>query len=95
MYAMYTTACARRLVYALRCTTVGKAAPAEFKSQPEGDAETSYLLEWTSLSYTPITEFKLEVRREAAAWEELTVPPVQGGRTNIDNRVAGSLISLN
>jgi hypothetical protein len=56
---------------------VGKAGPAEFKSQPEGEAETSYLVEWTSLSYTPITEFKLEVKPEAGQWVAHNVPATE------------------
>jgi hypothetical protein len=56
---------------------VGKARSADFKSQPEGEAETSYLVEWTSLSYTPLTEFRLEVRREAGQWQEHSLPATE------------------
>ena len=37
------------------------ASTAEFKSQPEGKSESEFLLEWSVLSYTPVTEFNLEV----------------------------------
>ena len=45
------------------CTTSlsGLAAPVQFKSSADGDSEDSFLLEWTSLSYSPITTFRLEV----------------------------------
>ena len=69
----------------LQCSTVptllsgrvGKARAADFKSQPEGEAETSYLVEWTSLSYTPITEFRLEVRREGGEWAQHSLPATE------------------
>jgi hypothetical protein len=56
---------------------VGHARSAEFKSQPEGEAESSYLVEWTSLSYTPLTEFRLEVRQEGGQWVQHTLPATE------------------
>ena len=51
------------------CTSFlsGHAAPAEFKSAAEGRAEDSFLLEWTSLSYSTINSFRLEVAEEVSS----------------------------
>ena len=42
----------------------GKATPAHFKSPWMGDKKqpTEYSLEWVVTSYTPVTEFRLEIR---------------------------------
>lgn len=42
----------------------GKATPANFKSPRMGDKKqpTEYSLEWAVSSYTPVTEFRLEIR---------------------------------
>ena len=42
----------------------GKATPANFKSPRMGDKKqpTEYSLEWVVSSYTPVTEFRLEIR---------------------------------
>ena len=42
----------------------GKATPANFRSAVMGDKKrpTEYTLEWEVSSYTPVTEFRLEVR---------------------------------
>jgi len=54
----------------------GKASPADFKSNPVGTEETSYLLEWSSMSYTPITEFHLETRQVGSSvWRKYSVSP--------------------
>eukprot|EP00090_Calanus_glacialis_P045754 TRINITY_DN8695_c0_g1_i4.p1 TRINITY_DN8695_c0_g1~~TRINITY_DN8695_c0_g1_i4.p1 ORF type:complete len:487 (+),score=100.92 TRINITY_DN8695_c0_g1_i4:183-1643(+) len=54
----------------------GKASPAQFKSSPKGTEESSYLLEWSSMSYTPITEFHLETRQAgSSAWRAYSVSP--------------------
>ena len=60
----------------------GHARSADFKSQPEGESERSYLVEWTSLSYTPLTEFRLDFRREGGQWQEIPVQPSQAGGSN-------------
>jgi hypothetical protein len=76
MYPYASCALALLFVFAF-FERVGKARSADFKSQPEGEAETSYLVEWTSLSYTPLTEFRLEVRREAGQWQEHSLPATE------------------
>jgi len=58
----------------------GKASPAQFKSSPRGTEDSSYLLEWTSMSYTPITEFHLETRQvESSTWRAYSVSPHADG----------------
>jgi hypothetical protein len=42
-------------------------------------------VEWTSLSYTPLTEFRLEVRQEGGQWQEIIVQPLQAGRIKLLN----------
>lgn len=42
----------------------GHASAAEFKSTPAGNQETSFLLEWTSKSFSPISQFKLEIQEK-------------------------------
>lgn len=42
----------------------GHASPAEFKSQASGNKKTTFLLEWTSKSYSPISKFLLDVAQE-------------------------------
>jgi len=52
----------------------GKAAPADFKSNPVSEKETEYTLEWMVASSTLVTEFNVEYRKadEAdAAWTPL------------------------
>ena len=48
------------------CTIPGHAAPAVFKSSPGGREEEEFLLEWTSLSYSPVTQFRLEVAEQSS-----------------------------
>ena len=69
----------------------GHARSADFKSQPEGESERSYLVEWTSLSYTPLTEFRLEIKREGGQWQQHTVPATE--ETNV-SLLLGSLLSF-
>lgn len=58
----------------------GLAGPAEFKSKAEGGDETSFLLEWTVVSYTPVTAFRVETRPEGVtAWTEATATPIEDG----------------
>jgi len=51
----------------------GKAAPANFKSLPMGEALTTYDLEWVVTSSSDVSEFKVEYREdsEGSAWEEV------------------------
>jgi len=51
----------------------GKAAFAQFKSEPQGQEANQFLLEWTSESQTPIEEFELMWRRENGEWEGFEV----------------------
>lgn len=56
------------------------ASTAEFKSQPEGRSETEFLLEWSTLSYTPVKEFKLEVAELGYnSWRSYLVRPSREG----------------
>merc|ERR1712123_179602 len=58
----------------------GHAAPAEFKSAASGHSEDSFLLEWTSMSYTPIEEFRLEISLSpSGSWKSFTVVPTKEG----------------
>jgi len=58
----------------------GHAAPAEFKSAASGHSEDSFLLEWTSMSYTPIEEFRLEISLSpGGSWKSFTVVPSKEG----------------
>ena len=47
----------------------GKATPAQFKSKRMGDKKmpTEFSLEWVVSSYTPVTQFRLEVRPDTEA----------------------------
>ena len=48
-----------------RDTTIqlsGHARPADFKSSPAGTEANSFLIQWSSFSFSPIEEFKLETR---------------------------------
>lgn len=50
---------------AARDTTIqlsGHAKPADFKSSPAGTEANSFLIQWSSFSFSPIEEFKLETR---------------------------------
>jgi len=58
----------------------GHASPADFKSAATGHSETSFLLEWTSKSFTPIDEFLLEVSEGSSSnWEKYQVVPTKDG----------------
>jgi len=58
----------------------GNAAPAVFKSVAAGYSENTFLLEWTSMSYTPIQEFNLEISLSSSgSWKSYTVTPTQDG----------------
>eukprot|EP00092_Neocalanus_flemingeri_P043933 GFUD01048575.1.p1 GENE.GFUD01048575.1~~GFUD01048575.1.p1 ORF type:complete len:486 (+),score=106.52 GFUD01048575.1:30-1487(+) len=61
-------------------TMTGHAAPAEFKSTASGHSEDSFLLEWTSKSYTPIQEFLLEISLSpSGSWRSFAVVPTPDG----------------
>lgn len=53
----------------------GNAKAAKFSSDASGREETTYLLEWSAMSYTPITEFMLEYREEGGTWTPISVKP--------------------
>lgn len=53
----------------------GNAKAAKFSSDSSGEEETTYNLEWSAMSYTPITGFKLEYREEGGAWTSIDVEP--------------------
>lgn len=58
----------------------GMAGPAEYKSEPAGKQADSYLLEWTVVSYTPVTAFKVEIREVGTtAWRENSAKPIEDG----------------
>lgn len=58
----------------------GLAGSAEFKSKAEGLEETSFLLEWTVVSYSPVTAFRVETRPEGVTtWTEATATPIEDG----------------
>ena len=57
----------------------GKASPAVFKSSPRGTKDTAYLLEWSTMSFSPITEFQLETRLVGSSeWNSSSVSPLPG-----------------
>ena len=59
---------------------LGLARPAEFKSKPGGLEENSYVLEWSVVSYSPVTAFRVETRREGVtAWAEASATPIPDG----------------
>ena len=59
---------------------LGMAGPAEYKSEPAGKQADSYLLEWTVVSYTPVTAFKVEIREVGTtAWRESSAKPIEDG----------------
>jgi len=52
----------------------GHASPAQFKSSASGSSENSFLIEWSSSSFTPITKFKLEIKeRNSNNWKSYNV----------------------
>lgn len=58
----------------------GMAGPPEFKSEPAGGQADSYLLEWTVVSYTLVTAFKVEIREVGTtAWRESSAKPIEDG----------------
>jgi hypothetical protein len=55
----------------------GLAGFADFKSASRGQEPNSFLLEWTSESYTTIEEFELIWREDGGSWEGFSVPSHQ------------------
>lgn len=54
----------------------GNAKPAKFLTEPAGKEEESFNLEWSAMSFNPITEFMLEYRTgEEGAWTEVKISP--------------------
>jgi len=54
----------------------GHASSAHFTSSPSGTKENTFLLEWTSMSRTPIVEFKLEVSPSSSStWTSYSIVP--------------------
>ena len=52
----------------------GKAAPAEFTSEPQGYEPNKFLVEWTVQSYSPVNEFLLRFRSHSdSEWREIQV----------------------
>ena len=47
----------------------GLASSPEFTSEQAGRAETEFLLQWRTKSFTPVTQFRLEVaERGSSTW---------------------------
>ena len=62
------------------CTLLGHATSADFKSAASGHSENSFLLEWTSMSYTQIEEFLLETSLSpSGSWSSHIVVPTAEG----------------
>ncbi|CAB4065498.1 unnamed protein product [Lepeophtheirus salmonis] len=58
----------------------GNVGFAEFNSHPKGSEPNSYLIEWTSESYSELTKFELHVReRGESGWHTYTVLPIRQG----------------
>eukprot|EP00090_Calanus_glacialis_P015493 TRINITY_DN24450_c0_g1_i1.p1 TRINITY_DN24450_c0_g1~~TRINITY_DN24450_c0_g1_i1.p1 ORF type:complete len:485 (-),score=135.14 TRINITY_DN24450_c0_g1_i1:279-1733(-) len=58
----------------------GHASPADFKSAASGHSENTFLLEWTSKSFTQIEEFLLETSLSpSGSWSSYTVVPTAEG----------------
>jgi len=61
----------------------GHASPAQFRSSASGSSENSFLIEWSSSSFTPITKFKLEVKeKNSNNWKSYTVDAHQDEAAN-------------
>jgi len=58
----------------------GLASSPEFTSEQAGRAETEFLLQWRTKSFTPVTQFRLEVaERGSSTWRSYTVAAHQDG----------------
>jgi len=58
----------------------GHASPADFKSAASGHSDDSFLLEWSSKSFTNIEEFLLETSLSpSGSWSSVTVVPTKEG----------------
>ena len=59
---------------------LGKAGYANFNSNPRGNEPESYLIEWTSESYTTLTLFELKIREHGTeSWHSYEVTPNREG----------------
>ena len=61
-------------VFFLLPINIGLAGYADFKSAPSGIEPQSFVLEWSSESQSPITEFELMWREEGGEFELFPVP---------------------
>lgn len=58
----------------------GLASSPEFTSDQAGSSETEFLLQWRTKSFTPVTQFRLEVReRGSSTWRSYTVTAHKDG----------------
>lgn len=58
----------------------GLASSPEFTSDQAGSTETEFLLQWRTKSFTPVTQFRLEVReRGTSSWRSYTVTAHKDG----------------
>lgn len=58
----------------------GLASSPEFTSDQAGSTETEFLLQWRTKSFTPVTQFRLEVReRGTSSWRSYTVQAHKDG----------------
>ena len=62
------------LCFFLLPINIGLAGYADFKSAPSGTEPQSFVLEWSSESQSPITEFELMWREEGGEFELFPVP---------------------
>jgi len=68
----------------------GKAAPADFKSNPVSEKETEYTLEWVVASSTMVNQFKVEYRladNADAAWKPLNAEVHKVGAESFAGKV--------
>jgi len=57
----------------------GHAMPATFKSSQSGSEESKFLIEWTSFSFSQITDFKLETKPASyGSWQAVIASKVEG-----------------
>lgn len=62
-----------KMKYPYACLA-GKAAPAEFTSEPQGYEPNKFLVEWTVQSYSPVSKFLLRFRSHSdSEWREIQV----------------------
>ena len=74
-------------------TPTGKAGPARYKSDPKGREDTTFLLEWSAMSFSPVTEFIIEHRAEGESWSVNSVTPTK--EVNVAYHFAGKIYLKN